>query len=262
MTWRPHFIALDIDGTITREGREEIAPAVHAAIRRAVDHGARVVLATGRSLIGTRKVVADLDLRGSTAICSNGAVWWDTTSGEVVRQVTFDPGPAVRLLRDLLPGAVFGAEVTGVGNLSLGTFPPGNLWGETRHVDEAGLVATPTSRLVVHWLDHTPEELALRLLDVELPGVQASVDHTLAWLTLAPPRVTKGAALARLCADLAVDPADALAVGDGHNDLEMLRWAGHGVAMGQAPATVREVADTVTATVLEDGLAQVLDRYF
>src|SRR5688500_10949649 len=57
VTWRPRLIALDIDGTITPVGREDVAPAVRAAIKRAVDHGAHVVLSTGRSLIGTRPVV-------------------------------------------------------------------------------------------------------------------------------------------------------------------------------------------------------------
>jgi hydroxymethylpyrimidine pyrophosphatase-like HAD family hydrolase len=53
-----------------------------------------------------------------------------------------------------------------------------------------------------------------------------------------------------------------LAVGDGRNDLEMLRWAGHGVAMGHAPAEVQDVADEVTGTFEEDGCAAVLDRWF
>ena len=50
----------------------------------------------------------------------------------------------------------------------------------------------------------------------------------------------------------------ALAIGDGRNDLEMLRWAARGVAMGQAPAEVKEAADEVTGSVLEDGAAAAL----
>jgi hydroxymethylpyrimidine pyrophosphatase-like HAD family hydrolase len=53
-----------------------------------------------------------------------------------------------------------------------------------------------------------------------------------------------------------------LAAGDGDNDRAMLRWAGHGVAMGQAPAEVKADADEVTATVVDDGLALVLERWF
>ncbi|MEV0676887.1 HAD family hydrolase [Actinosynnema sp. NPDC050436] len=262
MSWRPRLVALDIDGTITPVGEERVAPAVRAAIHRAVDRGAHVVLATGRSLIGTRPIADDLGLRDTTAICSNGAVWWDTATREVVRKVDFDAGPTVARLRGLFPGAVFATEVTGVGNLSLGRFPDGDLWGEVREVTAAELTADPTSRLVMRWVDRTPEEVALRMLDVELPGVTWWVDNTEPWVTASPAGVTKGAALEDLRVRLGVSEVDTLALGDGHNDEEMLKWAARGVAMGQAPATVQAVADDVTGTVVEDGAAAELDRWF
>ncbi|GAA3859784.1 HAD family hydrolase [Saccharothrix violaceirubra] len=262
MTWKPRLIALDIDGTLTREGTETISPAVRAAVGRAVDHGATVVLSTGRSLIGTTPIADDLGLRGTTAICSNGAVWWDTDSREVVHRDVFDTAPVLDVLRRELPGGVYASEVTGVGNIAVGTFPDGDLWGEVHQVDFAALAAHPTSRLVVRWLDRTPEQLALQLLDLDLPGVTPSIDHGVAWLTLTAPGVTKGSALERLRARLGVSESDTLAIGDGHNDEAMLRWAARGVAMGQAPATVHAVADAVTATVLEDGAALELDRWF
>ena len=56
--------------------------------------------------------------------------------------------------------------------------------------------------------------------------------------------------------------ADVLAIGDGRNDIEMLRWAGRGVAMGQAVDEVREIADDVTSSVYDDGVATELDRWF
>jgi hydroxymethylpyrimidine pyrophosphatase-like HAD family hydrolase len=260
--WRPRLVALDVDGTLARTGEEEISPAVHAAIERVIGHGTHVVISTGRSLIGTLPITDRLALHDSIALCSNGAVWWDSGARQIVRQTTFDPGPAVEVLHELLPDAVFAAEVTGVGNIALGVFPDGDLWGELRQVGFAELIAEPTSRLVVRWLGRTPQELALRLSDVELPGVAWSVDHHVPWLTLVPPGVTKGSALEELRVQLGVAPEDTLAVGDGHNDVEMLRWAAHGVAMGQAPASVQAVADEVTGTVLEDGVATAISRWF
>ncbi len=53
-----------------------------------------------------------------------------------------------------------------------------------------------------------------------------------------------------------------LAIGDGRNDLEMLRWAGRGVAMGQAVTEVHEAADATTLSVFEDGAALEIDRWF
>ena len=52
-----------------------------------------------------------------------------------------------------------------------------------------------------------------------------------------------------------------LAIGDGRNDIEMLRWAGRGVAMGQAVQEVRDAADHVTGTVYDDGAAVEIDRW-
>ncbi|WP_199440536.1 HAD family hydrolase [Umezawaea beigongshangensis] len=260
--WRPRLVALDIDGTIARSGENDIAPAVRASINRAVEHGAHVVLSTGRSLIGTTPVADDLALPDSLSLCSNGAVWWDSGTREVVRHTTFDPAPAVEALRALLPGAVFAVEITGVGNAAFGRFPEGELWGVVQQVDLAGLVTRPTARLVARWNDHTPAELGLRVAELELPGTAWSSDHTEPWLTVVPAGVSKGSALEELRVQLGVAAEDTLAVGDGHNDVEMLRWAARGVAMGQAPATVRAAADEVTATVLEDGAAMALDKYF
>ena len=72
-------------------------------------------------------------------------------------------------------------------------------------------------------------------------------------------RVSKASALEKVREHFAVDAADTVAVGDHRNDIEMLGWAGRGVAMGQAPDDVKAVADEVTGTVEEDGLAQVLE---
>lgn len=253
------MIALDIDGTLTPVGSNDVPPAVKAAITRAADHGTHVVLCTGRSLIGIGAVAAQLPV--SYALCSNGAVWWDPATAAVTRRTTFDPGPTIETLRALLPDSVFAVERTGVGSLSLGEFLPGDLWGETRQVTFEEM-AVPTSRLVMRWLDRTPAELSFAVRELELPDVEWHVDHTEAWLTAVPPNISKGTALDELSASLGISPQDALAIGDGSNDVEMLTWAGHGVAMGQAPAHVQAVADEVAPTVLEDGAAQVLNRYF
>ena len=68
--------------------------------------------------------------------------------------------------------------------------------------------------------------------------------------------------LAEVARDLEVDAADVVAFGDMPNDLEMLVWAGHGVAMGNAHPALLDVADEVTASHADDGLAVVLERWF
>ncbi len=260
MNWRPRLVALDIDGTLTPVGSNDISPAVKAAITRVTEHGTMVVLCTGRSLIGTTPIAAQLP--ASLALCSNGAVWWDPAKDEITKRTTFDPGPTIKTLQALLPGAVFAVEQTGVGNLSLGHFLPGDLWGVTTDATFDEIADIPTPRLVMRWLDRTPAELSFAVKDLELPGIEWSVDHTEPWLTAVPPNVTKGTALDELSKELGISAEDALAIGDGSNDVEMLKWAGLGVAMGQAPAHVHAVADVVGPTVVEDGAAQVLSRFF
>lgn len=260
MNWRPRLVALDIDGTLTTVGSNDISPAVRSAVARVAEHGASVVLCTGRSLIGTTPVAPQLPV--SLALCSNGAVWWDPARDEIIKRTTFEPGPTIKTLQALLPGAVFAVEQTGVGNLSLGDFLPGDLWGVTTSATFDEIAAVPTPRLVMRWHDRTPPELAFAVRELELPGVSWHVDHTEPWLTAVPPDVTKGWALEQLRVSLGISAEDTLAIGDGSNDVEMLRWAACGIAMGQAPATVQAAADAVTGTVLEDGAVQALERFF
>ena len=74
--------------------------------------------------------------------------------------------------------------------------------------------------------------------------------------------LSKAAMLEKLRVQLSVAATETLAVGDGINDLEMLRWAAHGVAMGHSPPSVRAVADEVCPSGAQDGLATALSRWF
>ena len=86
--------------------------------------------------------------------------------------------------------------------------------------------------------------------------------HPRGLLEISPAGVTKAVGLAEVAERLGIAAADVVAFGDMPNDLEMLRWAGHGVAMGNAHPMLRDVADEVTASNAEDGLALVLERWF
>jgi hydroxymethylpyrimidine pyrophosphatase-like HAD family hydrolase len=72
--------------------------------------------------------------------------------------------------------------------------------------------------------------------------------------------VTKAWALERLCARLGVQSEEVVAIGDMENDLAMLAWAGHAVAVANAQRNVRDAADEVTASNVDDGVAEVLER--
>jgi hydroxymethylpyrimidine pyrophosphatase-like HAD family hydrolase len=171
--------------------------------------------------------------------------------------VTFDPGPAIAMLREELPGAAFAVEVPRRGMLVAGPFPDGELTAFTT-VDFADLTGVAATRVVVRSLDHTPQDFLALTERVGLKGVNYAVGWT-AWLDLAPEGVSKASALEGVRRRLGVPPEATVAVGDGRNDIEMLGWAARSVAMGQAPAEVVAAAGEVTKPVEEDGLAEVLE---
>ena len=272
--WQPKLVALDIDGTLFAAGHgvasntvdEIITPAVRRAVDKAIDAGAHVVLATGRSTFGITRVLDMLELpRGRTdtvlAVASNGSVTFAYPPVEVLTTVTFDASEVVRQLLEHVPHALVAVEEIGVGYRVNRHFPDGEITGEMimQSVDE--LIAEPVTRVIVRDPDATAEqfiELAERL---GLHGINYYVGWT-AWLDLAPQGVSKASGLQSVCERLGVAADDVLAIGDGRNDVEMLQWARRGVAMGQAPLEVQHAADDVTATVLEDGAAKELDRWF
>jgi hydroxymethylpyrimidine pyrophosphatase-like HAD family hydrolase len=86
-------------------------------------------------------------------------------------------------------------------------------------------------------------------------------NYGVAELTLFSSAVSKGNALTILARHLDIPLEETMAIGDGANDISMLRAAGLGVAMGQAPRRVRAMADMVTTSNAEDGLARAVEQY-
>jgi Cof subfamily protein (haloacid dehalogenase superfamily) len=267
----PRLVALDIDGTLfvnspeTGLVEERISPAVVAAVHRAHDAGAHVVLATGRSTFGFLHVWDMLGLppEGATAlsVASNGSVVFRYPPVEIVSTVTFDASDVVRSLLEHVPDAAVAVEEVGVGYRINRPFPEGEINGRMtlQTVDE--LVAEPVTRVIIRD-PHSSEEDFVELAEkLGLHGTNYFIGWT-AWLDIAPEGVTKASALAEVAESVGVARSEVLAIGDGRNDLEMLRWAGRGVAMGQAPVEVQDAADDVTATVQDDGVARELDRWF
>jgi hydroxymethylpyrimidine pyrophosphatase-like HAD family hydrolase len=270
--WRPKLVALDIDGTLLKwiEGvgttYEQVSPPVHAAVHRALAAGAHVVLASGRSPHGMTNIADLLDLHPADGerlwvVASNGAVVFRYPPIDVVHEVTFDAAPAVAAVLEHHPSALVAVEERGVGYRVNRPFPDGELTGEFTIADVEDLVAVPVSRVIIRDPDATADDFVALGAKLGLHGTDYVVGWT-AWLDLAPMGVSKASGLEYVARELGIDAADVLAIGDGRNDIEMLQWAGRGVAMGQAVEEVREIADDVTATVYDEGAAVELDRYW
>ena len=256
-----HLVALDVDGTIlTHDG--ELRPATRSAVRAVADAGHHVVISTGRSVLATLPVLDRLDLAHGWAVCSNGAVTveLDPTQPDGYRiadMVTFDPGPAMTLVREQAPDILCAVEEVGVGFKVARPYPEGVLYGAQRVVPWEELVAEPTTRVTFHDPDGESQDFVDLVERIGLHGVEYAVGFT-AWLDLAPEGVSKGSALELVRRRLGIEPALTFAAGDQRNDLEMLRWAARGVAMGDAPDEVVAAADEQTGPVREDGLADAL----
>ena len=269
--FNPQLVALDIDVTLfanepsTCLVEETISPAVVDAVRRAYAAGAHVVMATGRSTFGITHVWDQLGLPLNGAkvlsVASNGSVTFRYPHVEVRSTVTFDASDIVRMLMAEVPNAAVAVEVVGVGYRLNRPFPDGEITGEMVLQSVEELVSEPVTRVIIRDPHSSEEEFVELAEKLGLSGTNYFIGWT-AWLDIAPEGISKASALADVAGELGVDQADVLAIGDGRNDIEMLRWAGRGVAMGQAPLEVQEAADDVTETVANDGVARELSRWF
>ena len=210
---------------------------------------------------GVLPVLGQLGLTQGYAVASNGAVTFTYLPPAVRTTRTFDAGPAVRAVLDKVPDALVAVEVVGRGFRANRHFPEGEIGGDLwlQTVDE--LIGEPVTRVIIRDPQASAEDFLALADSLGLKGINYFVGYT-AWLDLAPPGVSKASALEEVAGVLGVRAADVLAIGDGRNDLEMLSWAGRGVAMGQAPDEVKDVADAVTGTWEQDGVAEELASWF
>jgi hydroxymethylpyrimidine pyrophosphatase-like HAD family hydrolase len=258
--WRPRLVALDIDGTVVdRNGF--LPPTVAEAVALIVRAGVPVVLSTGRSWHGTKQVFDELGLPPGPTVCSNGAVVVRYPPQEIIKAITFDPRPVIARVEDFAPGTLIAVEEIGRGYRLNERFPGDDLTGELIIENAEQLSSRPVTRVIVR--DHTRSEEDFLALASHLGmhGVTYFVGWG-SWLDIAPDGVNKATALAEVAAGFGVPAADVLAFGDGRNDIEMLRWAGRGVAMGDAPDEVKAAANDVTKTIDDGGPAAELRAWF
>ncbi|MGO1737700.1 MAG: HAD family hydrolase, partial [Actinomycetaceae bacterium] len=256
------MVALDIDGTILHHDTT-LAPRVAESVAALRETGTHVMLATGRSVFATVPVAQQLGLSTPYAISSNGAVTVrldeDADRGfDLDHVVTFDPEPALRALRQAIPDGVFAVEDVGIGFRLSSPFPPGELSGEWELVDFEELCSREVTRLTVRAAHLDAQTFQAAVHSAGMQSVTYAIGWS-SWVDVAPEGISKATALERVRDLLGVDPAATVTAGDGSNDVEMLAWAGLGVAMGGARPEVKSHARNEVAPVEQDGLADLLD---
>ena len=262
---RSTLLALDIDGTIL-DINGEVPPRTRAAVVAAAQAGVQVVLATGRGIEAALPVADFLGLTRGWMVCANGALTVrldpklkGTASlpggYEITNSVTFDPTTAIGRLHQVLPEAIFAVEMPGRGFLTSADFPPGELIENTTTVSLEQLSSQPVSRVIVRAPGMALADFEVAVRSAGLHAVEYAIGWT-AWLDVNAAGVSKASALDALVSGLGVKHT--VAMGDGANDLEMLRWADLSVAMGSAPARVKNATSVVTEPVWHEGAAIVL----
>jgi Cof subfamily protein (haloacid dehalogenase superfamily) len=258
---RFRVVASDLDGTLVRTDGS-ISDRTRAALHRAEVAGALVIFVTGRPPRWMKPVVEATGASG-LAICANGALVYDLGSGEIVREHALQSASAARLvdaLREALPGVQFAVESGLLFGHEPGyepSWPNPDRW--IAGVEE--LIADPVSKLLVKHPERPPEEIHEQV--VEIAGEEAMVTYSgNVLLEVSGAGVSKASTLAALCEEQGHPPQEVLAFGDMPNDVPMLEWAGCGVAVGNAHEQVLAIADEITASNDDDGVALVLERLF
>ena len=271
----PKLVASDVDGTIITS-QERILPQVRDVIVRAVQAGTEVALATGRPHRWIFPVLDQLPIR-PVCVTANGAVVYDSANDQVIASHTLAPDTMTEVL-DLAKEAFHGVGGVAVACERVGrsAFDPEeemfvvapdflNTWEEQGFgvLPEYEVISEPAVKMLLrHEGLSAPEmfDILAPVLDPDVAHVTFSMNEGL--LEVAAPGVTKALGVSTLATMHGIDQSEVIAFGDMPNDIEMLAWAGIGVAMGNARDSVKDVADFVTGTNNEGGIAQVLERWF
>jgi Cof subfamily protein (haloacid dehalogenase superfamily) len=252
--------AIDLDGTLLRSDGT-ISERSRAAIRASRDKGIVVVIVTARGPASVVDLARDAGIDGS-AICSNGGLVVDLATGTIVRERLLETEIAVELvhaLRARLPGIVFAVEHEAFahehGFSAWDWEPPAG----TRVADALELLEDPATKIILRHAGHEVEAVAA--VARELAGGRATVVQSGGEaVEVTAIGVNKAAGLAEVAAEHGIGAAEVIAFGDFLNDVPMLAWAGRGVAVANAHAEVLAIADEVTASNDDDGVAIVLEQ--
>jgi Cof subfamily protein (haloacid dehalogenase superfamily) len=261
----PQLIATDLDGTLLRRDRT-VSDRTAATLARISAEGRLVVLVTGRPIRWLQLVYEQLD-SAIPAVCANGAVVYDPVEDTVLRADPLAPellAEVARRLRAEVPGVSLAVEVT----------DGREMWHEAGypvqwdHQHEAirtvdapeELLTAPAVKLLARAGTQDPD-IFTRVVAGAVAGLAEATHSSYSGLVeISAAGVTKAAGLAWLCARYGVSADHVVAFGDMPNDLPMLTWAGHAVAVANAHAAVLEIADEVTLSNEEDGVAVYLDK--
>lgn len=266
------LIALDMDGTVLDDNKQ-ISPRTLAALRAAQVRGVEVVPATGRTVNGVPE--AFMALQPRYAIGSNGATVLDLAAGRQLVNLPFTLQQAQEIYRvvqkfDSMISIFIGEEcyMPTADSARIDRYTPPNLrqYLRDKRIQVADMAALMTAhpdeikKFSILYADYPTRDAAWAAVAQQFPQVEitSSVGCN---MEINAPGVDKGRGLAELARVLGLDRCQVMACGDSGNDLAMVRFAGLGVAMGNADADVKEAARYVTLDNNHDGVAAAVEKF-
>ncbi len=246
----------------------EVSERLKEAVQECHRRGVTVMLATGRMVQSAIPYWRALGLGAGPLVAYQGAVVAMMPEGRIVQKTTLPQEGALAAVRwaidrDLLTQVYVGQElwVSREDPRALHYIEVNHIPGWVRGPDEIMDWPEPPIKILVQddgaVLDAVRGELEQVVAPYPIRVFKSQTDY----LEIVHDAVGKAKGVAGAAQLLGVDQKQVLTIGDAENDLDMLEWAGMGVAMGQAPDVVKQAADAVTASVDEDGAALALERF-
>jgi Cof subfamily protein (haloacid dehalogenase superfamily) len=255
------LVATDLDGTLLRPDGTVSARTVRA-VRAARDAGLHVIPITGRPPRVTWDIAKEAGL-GPLGVCSNGGALVDISSMEVIEIQTIDGDVVeeiVHMLRRVFPGAVFAIEEMDTFTHEAGFMEAAWNWDD--RTDQVGDIIDAVGPACMKLIVRRPGWPARHLLSELNNQVVESVHITssgLDWVEIGAPGISKAYATERACERLGVAAGEVVAIGDNHNDLAVLGWAGRTAAPANAIPEVLSIVQQVLPPNCEDGVAKLLE---
>lgn len=263
---RIRLIATDLDGTLLRNDKT-VSPRNAEAIRLAHQAGLLVVGATGRYLASLPSILAPVGV--DYAVTSNGAQCYQLSTGKLLFEDTISTDAAARIIAHLTEHFPEARTEVAIGDGWTHYAQPGyadllsdlerrNFPIEYRVLTSLDEIDQPLIKVTARHPSLRPEVLLDSLLASGMPGFHPTTSGG-PILEISGAGITKAHGVARLAEQLGFDAEQVMAIGDARNDIELLGWAGIGVAMGNAIPETIAAADHTTATNQEDGFAMAVE---
>jgi Cof subfamily protein (haloacid dehalogenase superfamily) len=262
------LIVSDLDGTLLRDDHA-LSEYTKAVIRRVVDRGTDVMLATGRIFGGGRQFARELNLNTPILAC-NGALIKEA-EGRLLYGKPLKKSALAQIIGLLLDRGLgfhcYGEEALYTNKLIprlIGIYAFNNELPEEERfpmleIKPEELVKMDGIYKVLAYYGDSGNVQDLRERLAEIPG--ASV--TISWkksFDITADKVSKATAIDRYARERGIAPSEVLCLGDNYNDLDMLQYAGLGVAMENAVDELKAAADYVTTSNNDDGAAKAIEK--